>query len=145
MSAAADPAPGRVWSLIPDDVTVIFAPLPGNLRGFCDHASLTIWLRAGMRQRQRRATLWHELEHLRRGPVFAHWREREEREIEEATARALIPLPTLLDALRWTRDAHELADELNVPVGLIATRVATIRQPAERAAIEAAVREADRA
>lgn len=119
-----------------NDVTVIEADLPSGLLGFCDHTTGTIWLRRGLRSRTRRAVLRHELEHLRRGPVFAHWQAREEAAVEDATARALIPLPALLDALRWSRDAYELADELHVPVDLVAVRMLGIKHPDERSAVE---------
>lgn len=129
------------WSLVPDDVTIIFAErLP--VTGFCDHGTRTIWIRKGLRQRHRRAVIQHELLHLERGPVFCHWQESEEAAVEAATARALIPLPALLDALSWTRDMSELADELHVPAGLIAVRFQTMKHPAERRACEAAIAEA---
>lgn len=127
----------RPWQNIPDDVTVVIADLPDGLLGFCDPGMRTIWIRRGLRQRQRRAVLHHECEHLRRGGVCQHWCTMEERSVEEATARALIPLAALCDALRWTRDACELAEELHVPVSLMKVRAQTMRHPAERAAIAA--------
>jgi hypothetical protein len=105
------------------DVRVIFAELPPGLLGLCDHDKRTIWLTTGMSQRQRRAVLKHELLHLQRGRVFSHFVEAEELAVEVATAHALIPLPALIDALRWTRDAHELADELWAPVDLVVVRM----------------------
>lgn len=117
------------------DITVHFADLPRGLRGFCDHETRSIWISTRLRQRQRAAVAKHELIHLDRGPVFPHWQEREEREVEEATARALIPFAALLDALRWTRDANELADELHVPADLIRVRAKRMRHPAELSAI----------
>lgn len=107
-------------------VTLRFVDLPDGLLGFCDHDTETIYLTNGMRQRQRRAVLQHELEHLRRGRVAAnpHFASREEAAVEQATARALIPFPSLYAALQWTRDAHELACELHAPVDLVVVRMA---------------------
>lgn len=127
------------WRELADDpsITVVFADLPGDLLGFCDHETRTIWIRKGMRQRQRNATLQHERLHLQRGIVFKHWQVAEERAVEEATARALIPLDALCCALRWSRDVHDIADELHVPVSLVQVRAKSMRHPAERAAVAA--------
>lgn len=104
-------------------ITLHFVDLPPGLRGFCDHHSNTIWMRKGMRQRQRRAVLRHELIHLQRGPVFEHFQVEEEAAVEQATARALIPFGNLYTAYQWTRDAHELAHELHAPVDLVVVRM----------------------
>lgn len=114
--------PWREVGAMPD-VRVIFAELPPGLLGLCDHDKRTIWLTTGMSQRQRRAVLKHELVHLKRGRVFSHFVKQEERAVEVATAHALIPLPSLIDALRWTQDVHELADELWAPADLIVVRM----------------------
>jgi hypothetical protein len=117
------------------DVRVIFVELPDGVLGFCDHEKKTIWLTTGMRQRQRREVLQHELEHLDRGRVAGHFEREEERAVEAATAHALITLPELLTALRWSRDMHEVADELWVPVDLVAVRWNHLH-PAETAAVK---------
>lgn len=106
-------------------VTLRFVDLPTGVLGFCDHDTDTIYLRNGMRQRQRRAVLRHEIEHLRRGRVadHPHFAHREESAVEQATARALIPFSALYAALQWTRDAHELACELHAPVDLVVVRM----------------------
>lgn len=121
------------------DVTLHVVELPPGLRGLCDVRTRTIWMTKGMRQRQRRAVLRHELLHLDRGEVFsnAHFRNREEAAVEQETARMMISLHALCDALRWTRDAHQLADELHVPVDLVALRMSTMYHPRERAAVKA--------
>lgn len=126
------------WQELANDptITLVVADLPGDLLGFCDHETRTIWLRKGMRQRQRNAVLQHERLHLERGLVFLHWEAEEERAVEEATARALIAIGDLCDALLWTRDTHELAEELRVPVSLLQVRADTMKHPAERAAVE---------
>jgi hypothetical protein len=129
----------RPWQTIPDDVTVYFVDLPAPLLGFCDHRLRSIWIATGLRQRQRRAVLQHELIHLERGPVYLHFRDREEAAVEEATARVLIPISDLCDALRWSRDVHDIADCLHVPAALVRVRADTMRHPAERAAIAAVI------
>lgn len=127
------------------DVTLHIVDLPPGLRGLCDVRTKTIWIAKGMRQRQRRAVLRHELVHLDRGEVFsnAHFRDREEAAVEQETARMMISLHALCDALRWTRDAYQLADELHVPVDLVALRMATMYHPRERAAVRAVLADVD--
>jgi len=113
------------------DVRVIFADLPAGLLGFCDHDKRTIWLTNGMSQRQRRAVLQHERTHLLRGRVCGHFEQREELAVEQQTAHSLIPLAALVDALKWSRDTHEVAAELWVPVDLLVVRMAHLH-PSER-------------
>ena len=119
------------------DITVHFVDLPRRQRGFCDHDTMSIWIANGLRQRERNKVLAHELLHLDRGPVYRCWEAAEERAVEEATARALITIGDLCDALRWSRDPHDIADALHVPAYLVRLRWDSMRHPAERAAIAA--------
>jgi hypothetical protein len=119
------------------DITIEFADLPGRIRGFCDHDTRTIWISTRLRQRERNKVLQHELLHMDRGPVFACHQAEEERAVEEATARILIPIDALCDALRWSRDPHDIADALHVPAYLIRIRWDAMKHPAERAAVAA--------
>lgn len=121
-----------------DDVRVIFVDLPDGVMGFCDHDKRTIWITNGLKQRERRAVLEHELTHLDRGRVCGHFETEEERAVEIATARTLIPLAPLLDALKWSRDMHEVASEIWVPVDLLVVRWAHLH-PSERPHIQAAL------
>lgn len=139
------PSPFQQLSDLPH-VTLRFVDLPDGLLGFCDHDTDTIWLTKGMRQRQRRAVLQHELEHLRRGRVASnpHFANREEVAVEQATAHALIPFHSLYGALQWTRDAHELACELHAPVDLVVVRMNHLH-PSETIRIRAMMANQDEA
>ena len=70
--------------------------------------------------------------------------EREEQVVCEETARRLIPLTALTDALRWTRDLHQLAIELHCTVDVVSTRLATMHHPAERAAVRRVLDDVER-
>jgi hypothetical protein len=59
----------------------------------------------------------------------------EERAVDEITARRLITLGSLADGLRWTLDAHQLADHLWVDLPTLRTRMTTL-DPIEVADLE---------
>lgn len=96
-----------------------------------------IWLARGLTQAERRCTLTHELVHRERGPVPVDpaAAAREEAIVDEISARRLITLPQLVDGLKWTRQAHELADHLWVDRPTLQTRMATL-DPLEVAQLE---------
>lgn len=104
----------------------------GGPRGRFIHDTLTLSLRRGMNQAERRSTVRHELEHFRRGHVWACWREREELACEKAAARDLIDLYALGEALAWSQDMEDVADELWVDAELLRIRCRYLH-PAERA------------
>lgn len=88
------------------------------------------------RQRDLRSTLGHEVLHLERGPVplhHPHFAQREEHVVEELTARRMITLPELVDAVLWCqgRTDDEAAEELWVSHNVLQTRIATLT-PGER-------------
>jgi hypothetical protein len=113
------------------DWTLVIAALPPGLLGLTDHASRTILLAEGQTQRQRRCTIAHEIAHVERGPIPREHTVREEREVDQLTARRLIPFERLMDACRWARNLHELADELWVDEETVTTRLAHLH-PSER-------------
>ena len=117
----------------PDGWTLAHGDL-GGLWGLTDWSTRTIWLDRRLRQVEARATLAHELEHVRRGRLPADRRlaAREEAEVEQAAARKLIGLHALGDALAWARCLAEAADELGVDEPLLATRLEHLH-PSERA------------
>jgi hypothetical protein len=85
----------------------------------------TITLHPDQSQRERRSTLAHELRHAdagHRGPCcgLVEWR------VSEQAARDLIGLEALADALVWTQDEWEVADELWVDVETARIRIATL-------------------
>lgn len=63
-------------------------------------------------QVERRSAIAHELVHIERGPVPRDpWLAAcEELAVEQETARRLIPLDRLVDALAWAHNLHEAAD-----------------------------------
>lgn len=81
-------------------------------------------------QSERRSTLTHEILHLERGPVPAHphFAQREEQVVEELTARRMIRLPELVDAVLWCqgRTDDEAAEELWVDHDVLLTRIRTL-------------------
>jgi hypothetical protein len=105
-------------------VTLTFLDMPGDLLGFTDHDSQTIYMAKGLLQRQRRAVLAHELNHLRdRGAT--------ETTVEAVTARQMITLDALVDALLWSQDENELAEQLWTGVATVRDRLERLT-PAER-------------
>lgn len=108
--------------------------LPGNYAGLTDHRSRTIWLDSRLLQAERRCTIAHELEHVERGPVPTDpvLAAREEAAIDKIVARRLIGLHALGDALAWSLNLDEAADELWVDVPTLRTRLEHLH-PSERA------------
>ncbi|AUM17401.1 hypothetical protein KI427_16815 [Rhodococcus ruber] len=90
-------------------------------------------------QAERRSTLTHELTHYERGPVPDHpyFGPREERVVERLTARQLIELDHLVDALLWTRGRvnDDTAEELWVDLEVLETRIQHLT-PRERDYVE---------
>jgi len=77
--------------------------------------------------RSRRSVLAHELVHIELGhrrsglPWFDR---RQERDAIDTAARRLIHVEELAGALLWSQDEYELAEELDVDVGTVRTRLA---------------------
>lgn len=107
-------------------ITIRWADLPDDVMGYASFDTDTITLARGMTQAERRSTLWHEVHHLLRGRVPAHLQEREERAVDEAAARDLISFEALVDAMLWSNDDRELADELWVDVSMVRARLASL-------------------
>jgi hypothetical protein len=109
--------------------------LPGRVWGLQSGSHL--WLCRRLNQARRRCTLTHEIVHLERGPVPADPRGhmREERTVSALAAQRLIPIADLVDGLRWTRNARELADQLWVDIPTLRARMASL-DPVEVAHLE---------
>lgn len=60
----------------------------------------------------------------------------EERAVQREASRRLITINALIDALRWSRDEYELAEELWTDVDTVRTRLANL-SAAERRFIDA--------
>lgn len=115
------------------DWLVAWARLPGSLAGLTHHGARVIVLEQRMLQAERRCTLAHELEHVRRGPSPADpvLRAREERCIDRTVARMLIDIRDLGEALAWSQDLAVAADELWVDVPTLRARLEGLH-PSER-------------
>lgn len=97
--------------------------LPEDVMGHVEFDTHTITLAEGLTQAERRSTCWHEVVHVLRGPVPAYQAAREERAVEAIVARDLIPFRALVQAMLWSRDDHEIAEELTVDVDLVRARL----------------------
>lgn len=110
--------------------------LPDDDLGQCLHEHDAVVMSRRQTQAERRSTITHELIHLERGRPCVGFEGHEERLVEREAARRLIPLEALIDALRWSQDEHELAEELWVDVDTVKIRLRHLT-PAERRFISA--------
>lgn len=94
----------------------------------------TVTLDKTLMQAERRCTIAHEVEHIRRGPVPAEpvLAAREESAVEQAVARRLIPIRALGEALAWSQHPSVVAEELWVDEDTLRVRLNHLH-PAERA------------
>lgn len=127
---------GDLWEL------VWTHDLPDGELGLTSHSERRIYLAHGQDQVERRCTIDHEVEHARRGEVPAHLQAREERLIDEISARRLIPLECLADAMLWSDDEHQIADELWVDTDTLRARMFSLTSD-ETAALNARLDEAE--
>ncbi len=111
------------WRAIRDqpDITVRWAEMNSRL-GAWDEGTRTMTLDPRQLQHERRVTATHEAIHAERrhagrccGLV--------ERQVQLETARRLISLDSLADALVWTQDEWEVAEELWVDVETARVRI----------------------
>jgi len=122
---------GRLRALT--DWLLGWAHLPGDVVGLTHHDARVIVLDRRLTQAERRSTLAHELEHVRRGPVPTDTvlAAREEEACERAAARGLIDIVHLGEALAWSHSLDEAAEELWVDRGTLEARLRGLH-PAER-------------
>jgi hypothetical protein len=128
--------PWKHLALAYPHVTVItHQELPDRMWGL--RAGDLIWLCRKLNQTRRRCTLAHEIVHLERGitPADPVGQAREERTVSELAARRLITIDHLVDGLRWTQDASELAEHLWVDLPTLRARMASL-DPIEVAQLE---------
>lgn len=123
------------------DWDVVLHQLPAGVLAGTDTANRRIWLDSRQLQAQRRCSLDHELIHAEAGDVGCQGPSRE-REIGQASARRLIPIAALVDAVKWAHDRAELADDLWVDLATLQCRLDHLH-PAERAAVRRAIAERD--
>lgn len=122
------------WRLLRslEDWTLRIEPLPPGVYGDCHWATKTITLSPRLNQVERRCTILHEVIHAERGPFPAYQRAREEATVAEETARRLIPLHDLGEALAFSRDLAVVADILWVDVPTLHVRLTHTKHPSER-------------
>ena len=114
------------------DWALHWARLPADLLGVTDFRTRTVTLDDRLLQAERRCTVAHEIEHIRRGPMPADpiLAAREEAAINRAVARKLIGLTELGDALAWADTRADAAAELWVDEDTLAERLRHLH-PAE--------------
>lgn len=102
--------------------------LPIGILGLTDYDTRTVTLAEGLGQAERRSTLAHELEHIARG--WTPCTTREECAVDRIAARKLIEIRDLGEALAWTSNRDEAAEELWVDTDMLNVRLANLH-PAE--------------
>lgn len=100
--------------------------LPEDRLGEVDFEAQTVTLAHGLTQAERRSTIAHETQHILRGAAPTHLRAREERAVDRAAAQLLISIEALAEALLWSYDEHEIAEELWVDVQTVRARMASL-------------------
>lgn len=117
------------------DWTLVWAHLPGDLLGEVDFDTKIVTLDPRITQEERRCTIDHETEHIRRGPVPEWLRPREERAIDRIVAHRLLPsVKMIADALTWAEwNLDVAAEELWVDRATLECRLVSMTHPAERA------------
>lgn len=105
--------------------------MPAGVWGLTDWSTKTVTLDKRLGQAQRRSAIAHETEHILRGPAVGY-REREELAVEKATARKLIDIKDLGEALAWSQNLYEVADDLWVDSETVEVRLKHLH-PSERA------------
>lgn len=121
-------------------IDLSWAPMADRL-GETDGKSI-IRLHPHQSQVQRRCTLAHELAHIELEHVDGASL-LEEHAARMLAARWLIPLPRLLDALAWTEELEELADECWVDLPTLMDRLDGLTEE-ERAEIKALAERVER-
>lgn len=114
-----------------EDVTLSVRRLPDGEMGAWVPSANTILIDDRLSQVERRCTVMHELIHRLRQdvpdlpPPLA---DRQERECNRRTARLLIDLGELLDALLWSAEQHdsEIADSLWVDLPTLHDRLSSL-------------------
>ncbi len=104
---------------------LVWCDLPVGVLGLTDFAAGRVTLDPRQTQAERRSTIAHELAHIERGPTLADpwWQAREELHVDRIAAGRLITTHALAEALAWSCDPHEVADELWVDVPTLMARL----------------------
>lgn len=122
------------WEALSERPDLLLVRAPIAERGRYYHRLRTIVIRAGLLLAEERATLWHEIVHADRGDEGGCGRRlegRQERTCTQEAARRAIDLHDLADALIWSDQPAEVADQLKVTEDLLHARLDHLH-PAER-------------
>lgn len=105
--------------------------LPDDMYGKTDFWERVITLREGMSFEERRCTIAHELEHIRRGPTSKCAVLMEEAVVDRTVARYLLPcVRQVVDEMVWHRGDYEMTSEgLWVDPWTLEVRLATLEVP----------------
>lgn len=128
--------PWRTFGRTHPDWEVRFGTLPDGVDGYTDTAVRMIVIDRRLNQAERRSTLAHEAIHAARLDLDCS--EEDETAVEQMAARILIPLDRLIDAILWTSNPAEGAEELWVDLPMLQCRIDHLH-PSERATIRAAL------
>jgi hypothetical protein len=107
-----------------------------SVRGWGDYRDGVIHVHTTLVQAESRCTLAHEIvHHEHRDDLLGYcgvgWLDtRLERQVHVTAARRLIIVPELADALRWSDDVNEIAEQLVVDTRTLYARVLDL-EPAE--------------
>lgn len=116
------------WKALHPDVVLTEAHIPE--RGRYYHSRRAIVLRKGMSLVEQRATLIHEVIHAERGDEVCS-EKTDRNHVEREAARRAINVRDLAEALMWSEQPGEVADELKTTEELLAIRLQHLH-PAER-------------
>lgn len=118
---------------VPDGWRLAWSRLPGHQDGEVHWPSRTITIDPRIPTVAQRCTLTHETIHIERGPSPAKaFDARDELAVQKATARRLIDVRTLADALAESDHLGHVAELLEVTPAVLETRLRHLH-PAERA------------
>ena len=137
------PHPWRELAGMPHIDVVWTDQLPVTVRAATDGHS-TIWMSDGLVQRERRSSLAHELEHIRRGHRGCQSPAVEDHVRAHAARRLLPDITDVADGLVWAQGVLDVAaEELWVDTATVRARI-DVRwlHPAERAYLRRRIGEA---
>lgn len=123
----------RVENHVPDGWRLQWSPLAGTRAGEVHWPSRTITIDPRIPAVEKRCTLTHETIHIERGPSPAMaYDDAEELAVQKATARRLIDVRALGEALAERLCVLHAADVLDVTPAVLETRLRHLH-PSERA------------
>ena len=125
-----DYSPWRALRALGERVRLYWADLPQGTLALTDGRE-RIWIDPHQTQVQRRCTLAHELAHIELGHTGG-CTPRDEADADALAARNLIPLQKLLDALRWSEELEEVAEELAVDMPTLIARLDNLTEAERR-------------